>query len=60
MTWRVRDTDVVHPGPTKRFRGPLGGATHVTGVLRQRADTRNREVLLQFIDVPIAIDVDEI
>jgi hypothetical protein len=60
MTWRVHDTDILHPCPAKRFRGPFGGAAHVTGVVWQRADTRNREVLLQFIDVPIAIDVDEI
>ena len=57
---RVNQGDVLHPCRAKRVRGPFGGAPHVGGVLRQRADARDRQVLLQLVDVAIAIDVDEV
>jgi hypothetical protein len=38
----------------------LGGTMHVGVVLGQRADARDRQVLLQFVDIAIAIDVDEV
>ena len=60
IAWRVDQRDVLHAGGTKRVGGPLGRAPHVGRVLRQRADARNREVLLQLVDVAIAIDVDEV
>ena len=44
----------------QRIGGPLRGAADVGGVLGKRADARNREVLLQLLDVAITVDVDEI
>ncbi len=56
----VDQADVLHPGRGQRVGGPLRRAPHVALVLRQRADARDGEVLLEFLDVSIAVDVDEI
>ncbi len=60
MTGGVDQRDVLHAGAAQRLRRPLGGTTHVGVVLGQRADARDRQVLLQFVDIAIAIDVDEV
>jgi hypothetical protein len=57
---RVDQADVLHADALQFLRRPLGTAAHVAGVLRQRADAGDREVLLQLVDVAIAVHVDEI
>ena len=59
----ARRFDAAHVFETdalKLIRGPLGAARHVTRVLWERADTRNSEVVLQLLDVSVAVGVDEI
>src|SRR5690606_3394237 len=48
------------PGGAQRIGGPLRGTAHVGVMLRERADARDREVLLQLLDVPVTVDVDEV
>ena len=60
MARRVDQLHVLHAGAGERVSGPLRGAPHVRGMLGKRADARDREILLQFINVSIAVDVDEV
>ena len=57
---RLDQLHVLEAGGAARVGGPLGAAANVGGVLGQRRNAGNREVLLELVNVPIAIDVDEI
>ena len=57
---RLDQPDVLQADAAHLVAAPLGAAAHVAGVLGQRADARNREQRLQLVEVPIAVDVDEI
>ena len=48
------------PARAQRVGRPLCGAADVAACSRQRADAGDGEVLLQLVDVAIAVDVDEI
>ena len=57
---RVDEPHVLHAHLLQRISRPLRRAAHIGRVLRQRADARDREVLLELLDVPVAVDVDEV
>ena len=57
---RVDQPHVLQADAPHLLRAPVGAAPDVGGVLRQRADARDREKRLQLVEVAIAIDVDEI
>src|SRR4029078_2930337 len=50
----------LHPRVAQGVGGPFRGTANVGGVLGQRADAGNREVLLQLVNVAIAVNVDVI
>ena len=52
--------DILHADPLQLLDRPLGTATNVGRVLRQRTDTWNREIGLQLVDVLVAVGVDEV
>jgi hypothetical protein len=58
--WRVDEPDVLQADPLHLVCRPFRTRTHVVGMLREGADARDREVSLQFLDVAVAIGVDEI
>ena len=57
---RLDQPDVLHADAAQFIRRPFGALAHVGLVLRQRADAGNREIRLQFLDVAIAVGVDEV
>ena len=60
MAGRVDQLHVAHPGAGERVGRPLRRAPHVGGMLGKRADARDRQILPQFINVSIAVDIDEV
>ena len=57
---RLDQPDILQADAPHLLRRPLGATLHVVLVLRQRADAGNREVLFQFLDIPVAMRVDEV
>ena len=57
---RLDQPDVLQADAAHLVGGPLGAAPDVGRVLRQRADAGDREVVLEFVDVAIAVGVDEV
>src|SRR4026207_422365 len=57
---RVHDADVLQSRTRQRVGGPLRRTPHIGCVLWKRADARYCEVLLQFVNVAVAVDVDEV
>ena len=57
---RLNQLDVLQSRGAQRVGRPLRRLAHVLGVLGQRRDAGNGQVLLQLLDVAIAIDVDEV
>jgi hypothetical protein len=57
---RLDEADVLESDAFHFLRRPLRTALHVRLMLRQRADGRNGEVVLEFGDVPVAVGVDEV
>ncbi len=60
IAWRVDQAHVAEADAAHLVGGPLGAAADVGGVLRQRADAGNREILLELFDVAVAVGVDEV
>ena len=57
---RVDHPHVLEADGPQVIGGPVGAAAHVAGVLGQRADARDGEVLGEFLEVPVAARVDEV
>src|SRR5204863_7167346 len=51
---------VLQPDAAHLIRAPFGAAADVGLVLGQRADAGNGEQRLQFVDVSVPVDVDEV
>jgi hypothetical protein len=54
------EPDILHAHLAQRIGSPLGGPSNIVAVSRERADARDGEVLLEFIDISVAVDVDVI
>ena len=57
---RLDEPDVLHADAAHLVRAPLGATLDVGRVLGQRADARDGEQGLQFLEVFVAVDVDEV
>ena len=57
---RFEEPDIGQADAAHLVGRPFGAAAHIAGMLRQRADARNREVSLQLLDVAVTIGVDEV
>ena len=57
---RVDQLDVLQPDAAHLLRRPVRAALHVGRVLRQRADAGDGEVLLELVDVVVAVRIDEV
>ena len=57
---RLEQPDVLQPDAAHFVAAPFGTAADVGFVLGQRADARDGQQRLQFVDVSVAVDVDEI
>ena len=57
---RVDEPDVLHADAAHLVGAPFGAALDVGGVLGQRADARDGQQGLQFLEVLVAVDVDEV
>ena len=56
----IDEAHVLQPDAAHLFGAPIGAAFDVGGVLRQRADARNREEPLELLEIAVAVHVDEI
>ena len=57
---RFDEPHVLQSNPAHLVRAPFGAATDVALVLRQRADAWYGQIPLQFLDIAVAIQVDEV
>src|SRR5262245_56497289 len=60
MAWSLHQPDVLQADLPHLVRGPLCAPPYVGLMLRQRADARDGQKVLQLVDVSIALHVDEI
>ena len=58
--WCLDQPNVLETDASHFVGGPLGATLDVAAMLRQCADARYRQILLELVDVPVAIGVDEV
>ena len=57
---RLLDAGVLQADAGHLVAGPLGAAAHVGRMAGQRADAGDGQILLQLVNVAVAVDVDEV
>src|SRR5262245_17171544 len=60
VAWRIDEPYVLYARARQRVSRPLRRAAYAGRMLRKRTPSRNRELLFQFLNIAIAVYVDEV